>query len=181
MYPIIRLAKELFKFRNAPALALSDQHVSHHICWPWDIDLWVELNNGRTLTLYDLGRIPMGKRAGLLDALKRNGWGLTVAGVSVRYRRRIRPFERFEIRSRLAGWDNRFFYIDQSIWKTSGECANQALYRSAVTGPDGIVSPDKVVRAMGFEPDAAALPEWIQNWITAEATRPWPPEPSQNV
>ena len=62
MYPFIRMAKELLVFRNAPRLALGDTHISHHICWPWDLDVWMELNNGRTLTLYDLGRIPMAHR-----------------------------------------------------------------------------------------------------------------------
>lgn len=176
MYPFVRLIKEIIKHRNSPPLGLGDVHVSTHVCWPQDIDLWVELNNGRTLTLYDLGRIPMGRRAGLLDALKANGWGLTVAGVSVRYRRRIRPFERFTIRSRLAGWDGRFFYIDQSIWKASGECANQALYRTAVTSANGIVPPPEVAQAMGFAPESPALPDWVSAWIAADATRPWPPD-----
>ncbi|MGR3501967.1 acyl-CoA thioesterase [Pseudaestuariivita sp.] len=176
MYPIVRLTKELIKYRNAPPLKPDGVHVSHHICWPWDIDLWMELNNGRTLTLYDLGRIPLGHRAGLLTALKRNRWGLTVAGVSVRYRRRIRPMERFEIRSRLAGWDTRFFYIDQSIWKRSGECANQALYRTAVTGASGIVPPPEVAVEMGYDGTPPRLPEWVQAWIDADANRPWPPD-----
>lgn len=176
MYPVVRLIKEIIKHRNSPPLGLRDVHVSTHICWPQDIDLWMELNNGRTLTLYDLGRIPFGRRAGLLTALKDNGWGLTVAGVSVRYRRRIRPFEKFTIRSRLAGWDGRFFYIDQSIWKASGECANQALYRTAVTSRDGIVPPPQVAQVMGYAPDSPPLPEWVANWIAADATRPWPPE-----
>jgi len=181
MYPFIRLAKELFKYRKGPLLQPEEVHVSQHICWPQDIDLWMELNNGRTLTLYDLGRIPMGRRAGLLAALKNQGRGLTVAGVSVRYRRRIRPFEKFEIRSRLAGWDDRFIYMDQSIWKKSGECANQALYRTAVTGKDGIVCPRLVAQEMGWPKQSPDLPDWIKAWIAADAQRPWPPEFSDTV
>ena len=65
MYPLIRFAKELVKFRNAPKLGPLDAHVSTHMCWPWDLDPWIELNNGRTLTLYDLGRIPLAVRTGL--------------------------------------------------------------------------------------------------------------------
>ena len=60
MYPVFRLAKELFNHRKPDGLGLFDMHVSRHICWPWDLDMWMELNNGRTLTLYDLGRVPMG-------------------------------------------------------------------------------------------------------------------------
>ena len=175
MYPFFRMAKELVVNRNAPPLAMGEVHVSHHICWPWDLDFWMELNNGRTLTLYDLGRIPMAKRTGLIRAIRGNGWGLTVAGASVRYRRRIRMFQKFEIHSRALGWDKRFLYLEQSIW-TKGHCANQALYRTAVTGPDGIVEPVKVAVTMGIDTQSPALPEWVQNWIKAEDSRPWPPE-----
>ena len=77
MYPVIRLAKEFIKYRKAPALTLGDIHVSHHMCLPWDIDLWMELNNGRTLTLYDLGRLILAKRSGLLAAIKDAGLQMT--------------------------------------------------------------------------------------------------------
>lgn len=175
MYPFIRMTKELWANRNAAPLPLTGTHVSHHICWPWDLDIWWELNNGRALTLYDLGRIPLAQRIGLIRVLRAQGWGLTMAGVSVRYRRRVRMFDRVEIRSRCVGWDERFIYIVQSMWK--GEtCASQALYRSAVTDSSGIVAPARVIEALGQEASSPALPGWVANWIAAEATRPWPPE-----
>ena len=176
MYPFLRMANEVRRFRKAAPLALTEAHVSHHRCWPWDIDMWMELNNGRTLTLYDLGRIPMARRLGLIDAIRRRGWGLTVAGSCVRYRRRIRTFETFEMRSRAVGADHRFLYLEQSIWKPSGECANHAMYRTAVTGPNGIVPPAEVAAEMGIA-EMPTLPDYFQAWIAAEDARPWPPTP----
>ena len=108
MYPFVRFTKEMLKFRKAPKLGPLDTHISTHMCWPWDLDPWIELNNGRTLTLYDLGRIPMASRTGLIGALRENGWGITVAGNSTRYRRRIRAFDRFTMLTRMIGWDHRF-------------------------------------------------------------------------
>jgi hypothetical protein len=108
MYPYLRLFKEFLKFRRAAPLAPLDTHVSHHLCWPQDIDPWMELNNGRTLTLFDLGRIPMAMRVGLDRVARARGWGLAVAGASVRYRRRVKMFDRIEMRTRLVGWDGRF-------------------------------------------------------------------------
>ena len=77
MYPVLRLMWQFYLHRNSPRLPLTGTHVSHHICMPWDIDLWRELNNGRTLTIFDLGRIPLAGRVGLIGALKRNRWGLS--------------------------------------------------------------------------------------------------------
>ena len=69
MYPVVRMFWQLWKHRNDPKLGFNDEHVSSHLCLPWDIDIWMELNNGRTLTLYDLGRIPLGQRTGLVPVL----------------------------------------------------------------------------------------------------------------
>ena len=175
MYPVIRMVWQLWKHRKDPALPLTGTHVSHHYCMPWDIDMWMELNNGRTLTILDLGRIPLARRVGLVDVLRKNRWGLTMAGCTVRYRRRIRAFERIEMRSRAVCWDDRFVYLEQSMWKADGECANHALYRSAVTGRNGIVPPQEVMAKMGVHSDSPEMPGWVAAWIAADARRPWPP------
>ncbi|MCC5966851.1 MAG: acyl-CoA thioesterase [Natronohydrobacter sp.] len=175
MYPIIRFLKEVIKFRNAPALGITETHISHHRCWPWDLDPWIELNNGRTLTLYDLGRIPMGIRSGLTGVLRGQGWGITVAGNTTRYRKRIKAFQRFEMRSRCIGWDARFFYIEQAMW-LGKDCANHILIRSAITSAQGIVPPVRVLEAMGQMQDSPELPGWVQAWIAADAERAWPPK-----
>jgi len=175
MYPFMRMAWQLWKHRRAAPLPVTGCHLSRHVCLPWDIDLWCELNNGRTLTLYDLGRIPLALRTGLVGVLRRNGWGLTMAGASVRYRRRVRMFEVVEMRSRLVGWDARFIYIEQSMWQASGDCANHILYRAAITDKGGIVPPGDVARALGIDPTPPAMPEWVAAWIEADAARPWPP------
>ena len=175
MYPYLRMFHQMWKFRGAPKLGLFDTHISHHICLPQDIDPWRELNNGRTLTLYDLGRIPMAKRMGFDRLGHEHGWGLTVAGASTRYRRRVRMFDRFEMRSRVIGWDARFLYIDQCMWR-GGDCTSQMLLRSAVASKTGIVPPAELMHAMGQPAESPPLPEWVQAWSAADALRPWPPQ-----
>ena len=174
MYPFFRMAKELFIHRNAPKLALTGTHVSHHRVLPWDLDPWNELNNGRTLTLYDLGRLPLARRTGLDRVLAEKRWGLTVAGSSVRYRRRVTMFARLTMHSRCIGWDARFLYTEQSMWRGE-ECTSQVLIRSAVVSKAGMVPPADLAIAAGAAPESPELPVWVQAWIAADATRPWPP------
>ena len=115
---------------------------------PWDIDPWRELNNGRTLTLYDLGRMPLVVRIRpRTSAQGRTGWGMTVAGSSVRYRRRVRAFHRVEMRSAFVGRDARFLYVSQAMFR-DGEALSGALIRGAVTDAR---------RHRGDRPDRPAL------------------------
>ncbi|MBC7140024.1 MAG: acyl-CoA thioesterase [Defluviimonas sp.] len=175
MYPFIRMAYAIARSRNAPPLPVTGTHVSHHLCLPWDLDFWSELNNGRTLTLYDLGRMPMLMRMGLTRMLRGRRIGMTIAGSSVRYRRRVRLFHRVEMRSRCIGWDARFLYMDQSMWR-NGECTSQVLIRSAFTDGKGIVPPAQVLALIGRQEESPPLPGWVQAWIAADAQRPWPPQ-----
>lgn len=174
MYPFLRLILKTREARRQGPIDVLGTHVTHHLCWPWDLDPWVELNNGRTLTLYDLGRIPMAIRTGLIGLLRAQGWGITVAGNSVRYRRRVRAFDRIEMRSRVIGWDARFFYMEQAMF-VRGECTSHMLLRSAVTSAEGIVAPARVMEASGRATVSPALPDWVEAWIAADARRPWPP------
>ena len=149
MFPIFRLIKDVLVARRMPPLDLTETHVSRHICWPWDLDIWLELNNGRAMTLYDLGRTMLAQRVGLITTLRKRRWGLTVAGTTVRFRRRIRGFERFEMRTRTVAWDDRFIYLEQSMWKSNGDCASPVMLRTAVTDSRGIVAPTEVLAALG--------------------------------
>ncbi len=175
MYPVIRLGLELALAARAPKLGIDEVHVSHHRCWPWDVDFQFEMNNGRVLTLYDLGRIPAALRMGLLGVMRRRRWGFAMAGASVRYRRRIRTFERFRQTTQVVGRDARFVYVVQSMWKMDGEAASNILYRCALVGKGGMVPTQEVSEAFGVPDWSPALPAWVQAWIDAEDQRVWPP------
>lgn len=175
MYPIVRLTKEVILNRRRDPISLGDTHVTYLRAWPWDIDVFLDLNNGRILTLMDLGRFGFFVRQGILRVLKDRGWYGTVAGTVVRYRRRITVFQRLELRTRVIGWDGRFTYFEQAFWR-GDECCAHAVVRTAITSGKGIVPTDQVAEAMGYAAISPALPDWIADWAAAEMKRPWPPE-----
>lgn len=176
MYPFVRMAYHMNRARRQPPLTLDEPHISSHICWPWDLDFAMELNNGRTLSLLDLGRLPLFLRAGMFPLVRKHRWQIAMAGVIVRYRRRVRAFDRFEMQTKILGWDKRFIYIEQTMWKRDGECANHAVYRVAVTDKNGILDPAVIAELRGIPAQSPDLPAWIEAWSSAEALRPWPPE-----
>ncbi|MFN3614050.1 MAG: acyl-CoA thioesterase [Rubrimonas sp.] len=175
MYPFLRTALVMRRARRRPALPVDGLSELRLTCWPIDVDVYAEMNNGRVLTLYDLGRLDHAVRTGLTGEARRRRWGFAVGGASVRYRRRVRPFDRVTLLTRPLGRDDRWFYMHQAM-RVRGEAVSAALLRLAVTTRSGIVPTDAVVASMGAPDWRPALPDWAEAWIEAEDRRPWPPD-----
>jgi acyl-CoA thioesterase FadM len=175
MYPFARLALVSRAARRRPPLPVDGTSRLRLTCWPWDLDMFAEMNNGRVLTLYDLGRFDQAIRTGLVAKLKPHGWGFAVGGASVRYRRRVRAFDRITLVTTPRGRDDRWFYLEQTML-VRGAAVSNALLRTCVTDRNGIVPTDRVADALGAPGWRPALPGWIAAWAEAEAARPWPPD-----
>jgi hypothetical protein len=82
MYPYLRLARVLITSRNKPKLDFfsKESDAIPLMVWPQDIDPFLELNNGRYVTLLDLGRYGFGTRVDINTFLKKNQWSLTITG-----------------------------------------------------------------------------------------------------
>lgn len=174
MYPFIRLALVSRAARRRPGLAPDDASELRLTCWPWDLDVFAELNNGRVLTLYDLGRFDHAVRSGLSAQLRQRRWGLAVGGASIRYRKRVRAFDRIVLRTRPVFRDARWFYMHQAM-EVRGEVVSAGLMRVCVTDAQGIVPTDRVCAALGAPDWRPEAPGWVAAWIAAEDARPWPP------
>ncbi|SHI10147.1 acyl-CoA thioesterase [Ferrimonas marina] len=175
MYPLFRLLTcTLGAMRANPLHADATGSMSFR-CRPWDLDLFMEMNNGRILTLYDLGRFDFSIRTGLMKALKKNRWGLVVAGSTVRYRRRIRLWDKVTIKTRVVGMDERWLYVKQSMW-VKGEACSSVLLRTGITERGRVIEPRRVIDAVGLEDWQPTPSDWPKAWIDSEALRPWPPQ-----
>lgn len=84
MYPFIRLglsiSKSTLSTLRGERLPITATSTIHYTCHINDIDNFLELNNGRVLTLFDLGRTDFAIRTGLGKQLIYHKWGLVVAG-----------------------------------------------------------------------------------------------------
>ncbi|WP_319530895.1 acyl-CoA thioesterase [uncultured Cohaesibacter sp.] len=178
MYPVVRLTSTILKARRqvkkAPLPFEGTSEISF-ICRPWDLDMFLEMNNGRVLTLYDLGRFDYAIRTGFTDAMKRQKWGLAVAGSTTRYRRRVRLFDKVTMRTKVAAVEDRWFYMSQSMW-VRGEPVSAALLRTCVTKKGRSLLASEVIAAIPGADAAAITPDWVSAWAEADQMRPWPPE-----
>lgn len=175
MYPFVRLVTTAIRSLRSPAMHAEETCETHFLCMPWDIDMFLEMNNGRILTLYDLGRFDLSIRAGLAKVLKEKNWGLVVAGSTIRYRRRVRVFDRITMRTKVAGFDERWIYLEQSMW-VGERPTSSVLLRTGVTEAGKVIPTERVMQAMGLEGWFLEPSQWVQEWIVSENDRPWPPE-----
>lgn len=129
----------------------------------WDIDVFWELNNGRYLTLMDLGRFHLGKQAGLFDILKKRKWGLMVAGVNSKYRYRLRYGAKFELHTKLLGYDEKWFFFHQQVI-LDDKIHSQALVKTGVTSKDGLVKSIEMIKELGLENWVPEHNDWINDW-----------------
>ena len=84
-------------------------------------------------------------------------------------------FQRVTIKSAAVGWDDKFMYLEHSMWRPDGECTSHMLARAAITSKNGIVPPAEVAALMGHTGPSPELSPWIKSWIETEKLRPWPP------
>ncbi|DAC37319.1 MAG TPA: acyl-CoA thioesterase [Candidatus Poseidoniaceae archaeon] len=140
-----------------------------------DADLYPEVNNGRHFVLFDLARYQLALKIGLFRWVRRSKSAFVVGGSTIRFRHRLRPFVRAEVRSRLVGMDDRFFYFQQRTVQRGRTCS-LALIRTGIR-KNGVVAPAEVMAAIGLdiEPFVEA---WVSEWNTWDDARPWPePDP----
>lgn len=178
MYPFFRyaqsIAKAVIQNQKFDLLDLADTSEIKLRCSLTDIDNFLEMNNGRVLTLFDLGRTDFAIRTGLGKKLLQNRWGLVVAGSTVQYRKRIRAFDKVTIKTHVAAIDERWIYVEQSMWVNGKPCSS-ALLRTGVTERGKVVDTARVLAAMG-KPDWQMPPTgYVAEWIESDGDRPWPP------
>ena len=173
MYPYLLTLRTIFQARRRSPLKFDETGIIQLRAGIFDIDHYGEVNNGRQLTLMDLGRYDLGVRGGLMTLISNNKWGLAVGGSSIRYRRRIPFGKKYELRSRLAGHDGRWFYFQQEMWCGDKICSS-ALVKAGVISKQGLVPATDVIKKLPVSDWVGDLPDWIQAWIDAESQRPWP-------
>jgi len=172
MYPYLRLARTLIKSKFKPKLHFSETSVIPMRVCITDIDPFIELNNGRHLTMMDFGRFEMALRMGLLKVVKEQKWGLAVAGSSVRYRHRLKLFQKYTLKTQIVAADDKWIYFHQQTIR-HGKIHSAALIRTGVTSKNGLVKVEEVLKAMGIEHANLPLPQWVAAWAEADELRPW--------
>ena len=167
MLPILRYAKVFFRLGGRPKVDLRDGSTIMFRVWPNDLDLNGHLTNSRYFALMDAARYDMVIRSGTYDVWRKNGWFPVVASQRIRFRRSLRPWAKYIIRTRTLGVDERNLYIAQSFERQGVVCA-EATIRATILSKNGRVSTQDLMVASGWTGPLPELPERVKLWVQAE-------------
>ena len=168
MIPYSRYAQVVGGALRGPKLTALDEYRLHLRVSPTDVEL-TRMNNGRYVTLMDLGRVGLSLRCGLLPSMLRRRWTPLVGAVSIRYRRSLRVRQRFDLVTRVAAFDEKYWYFDQRF-ESNGDLYAAAFVKALFRGPGGPVPPRDMLIAAGTPALVSPpLPESMRLWLESEA------------
>lgn len=131
--------------------------------WLNDLDANGHMNNGRYLTLADIGRIDYVLRTGSVKVAFARRARPIVGDVLAKFRRDLKPFERFEIQTRLLGWEGKWIFIEHRFvrhQRVAGIVVMRGLFRNAA----GPVDPAVFLDALNSTRESPILPAWVREW-----------------
>ena len=136
---------------------------------PTDIDILRHMNNGRYLSLFDLGRWDLLIRTGLFDAMKEHGWYAVVSSETVTFRKSLQLWQRFTVESRLYGHDDKAVYqIHRAV--VGGEVYAEMIVRARfLRRTGGVVNTAELFEALHRPDNLPPLPQWIVDWAAGAA------------
>ncbi|MEC5209763.1 acyl-CoA thioesterase FadM [Psychrobacter sp. PL15] len=178
MYPYIRYTKSIVDavIANKKGRSLNITQTSEVSirCSLTDLDPMLEMNNGRVLTIYDIGRTDYLIRTGLGRMLLKKRWAMVVAGSTIQYRKRIRFLDKITIKTHIVAIDERWLYLEHSMWVKGKPCSS-ILLRTGFTEKGRVIDTQRVLKAMGKSEWDIPPTGYVKEWIASDTHRPWPP------
>lgn len=142
--------------------------------WPHDLDLSLHMNNGRYLTIMDLGRLDVMARSGLWGAARRHHWTPIASTVKIRFRRELTPFQKFRLETRLLAWDDVSVVMQQLFLFESGlrkdQIAAQALFRGGLYDRDAkkFIAVARLMAEVGVTAESPPLTPEVEAFLRAD-------------
>ncbi|MBR9729094.1 thioesterase family protein [Shewanella intestini] len=131
---------------------------------PLDCDINLHLTNSRYPAFLDLARTHMIAEMGFMKRFLKLGWAPIVNASEFTFIRDIKPFEKFEIETKIVGWDQKYFYIEHRFVTARG--LHSIVHVRGVFLHKGKQVPiETLVAEAGHQGPAPELPPEVVQWI----------------
>ncbi len=117
---------------------------------PTDLDVLWHVNNGVYFSYMDFGRWDLIFRNGLFDLLRKNDMYAVVSGESMRFKRSLKLWDKFTLKTKVMGRDDKYFFINQYFYSQKGDLMATGLVKIRyLHRKHGVVSPEKILELAG--------------------------------
>ena len=117
--------------------------------WPQETDKKY-MNNASYWTITEMGQMDFLFRTGLYKICRQNHWFPLVGSQKMVYKKPLKRFEKFNLRSKINYCDDKWFYIEQTFLKNEQLIAKslvKVIYRSK----GGNVPVSQILKSLGTE------------------------------
>ena len=171
LYPNYRILKLYIKSKLITKIDMLDTSSINMRVSLLDIDPFMEMNNGRYLTIMDVGRINHGFRTGFNDDVVKYRLGFAVAASSIKYRHRLPIWKKFKMSSKIIGIDSKWFYWHHEF-NSDDKITTAAVVRTGVLFKSKLIKTNDLEQLIGKEIKKIEVPEWVCAWIEADKLVP---------
>jgi acyl-CoA thioesterase FadM len=160
----IRLFLLLFTVKQRSAAPPLGPCVTTFRVWPNDLDVLLHMNNGRYFSILDLARVDLMARSGLWPKLKLAGWYPVVVHESMTFRRSLKVFDRYSVRTTVIGWDEKHMVMEQAFHLGEVEVALAIVKARFLKRTGGSVPTAELLRMAEVTTPSPILPERVTAW-----------------
>jgi YbgC/YbaW family acyl-CoA thioester hydrolase len=176
----LRMFRIQLAARRGPRLQLHDIAVRRERVWLTDIDELRHMNNSVYLGMLDHARLDLLLRSGAWSLIRAAGIYPVVTMQTISYRRSLELGDRYEIQTRIAGYDDRQVYIEQRFVRGGEVIARAFVAGRFLRDRGGVVTMAELGEVTGVDVAALPIPAWMADW--AASTRlPSTREPAPSV
>jgi acyl-CoA thioesterase FadM len=168
MYLLVRLTLTIIKSFCRKKMSLHEHTDVWYITQPHDLDTNFHMNNGRYLTLMDLGRFDFTIRLNLHKHMLKNNWMPVLGGAQITYLKPLDLFEKFTLRTQCVGWNENWIFLQQDFIAKKGLVATATVKAIFLKGKQKVKVHD-ILEALGYpdEPEVK-VPSHIEKILEGE-------------
>lgn len=176
----------LFVGPRGRKLGFNEMSRSRFRVWPTDLDILNHMNNGKYLSIMDIGRFDLMQRNGIWQLFKDESWYPVVVGQTISYRKSLNPWQQFWIESKILGFDDQAVYMEQRFVRPDAKRQPEIYARAYIRArilkrSGGVVSVAELIEKAGADPSSLSVPEAVLEWgkltklpsTRADATSAW--------
>ena len=131
-----------------------------------DVDLTI-MNNPAMLAITEFGRWDYAVRTGFLKYAWKNDLYLPLASISAQFKRPLKRFQKFQLRTQLICWDEKWLYLGHRIVR-KGKTVAVALAKVTFKKGRERVPFDKVISDLNWQIEPKIRSEMIDNFEKGE-------------